>query len=165
MTTTRSKADAVDTLAAVVAKASNGFHRLLDAAMEMLTRTETTLAEFISSTTLIYVGVVLALPEQGLVAGSGLYTAMRRLMPEGWWAVVFLAAGLFQSFANLYRSQFLRRMAASVAAAVFAYIGFLGIRVSPVSLFGAMCKAHALGQVIVWLHLGHRIRSRAQGAR
>ena len=151
-------------MAVATNRASHGFRAALDVVMELLTRTETTLTEFVSSTTLLYAGFVLLLPGEALIPGSGLYSQMKLLMSENWWGVLFMAVGLFQSIANLRRDKTLRRTAAAVSAILFGYIGALGFHATPVSVFGAVCKVHCLGQMIAFWHLGYHIDREARGA-
>jgi hypothetical protein len=134
--------------------------RVLDHLVRLLFETDTTLAEFGSSTTLIFLGAILALPEESLISGSGLFVQMKHVIPEGGWSALFLLLGSAQAAANLTRSPRWRRRVAFTLAVVFAFVGFLGARVTPISLFGAVCKVQAIVMSLVGLHLGaHGVRS------
>lgn len=134
-----------------------GLKALVDGLIRLLTETDTTLAEFGSSTTLLLCGALLLLPYDALSASPWpLGAAMLSVMSENLWGGLFLGLGIVQSVANLKRNVPWRRRTAFASAAVFGFIGMLGARVRPISLFGAMCKVQALVQVLVGLHLGVR---------
>lgn len=154
--------------------ATTGLRRLIDALLEAVTHTETTLSEFVCSTTFLWVGVVMLLEPGALIPTSRLYASMTALMPQEGWGVLFILVGLFQSVANLRslrraetfmqrnETMRMRRIAAATAALLFGYIGALGIHQHPVSIFGALCKAQALGQLIAFWHLGYHIEREAR---
>ena len=145
-------------------KLSSPITRWLDFLIRMLTETSTTLAEFVSSTTLIFLGLLMLQPfESGYLTrevlsqtASPLTNMMLALMRENAWGALFLVFGVFQAVANLSRSFRARRLAAFCCGLLFTFIGLLGVSVRPVSLFGAMCKVHAIGQGLVYLTLGVR---------
>lgn len=139
-----------------------GLKRLLDRLLRLLTDTDTTLVEFLSSSSLIYVGLILAMPNDALSVPAPLFAVMTRFATEGQWAAFFLASGVFQSAANLSRVTPLRRGASFAACGVFLVVGGLGASVHPVSLFGALCKVQALGQALVFLQIGEQERKRVR---
>lgn len=127
---------------------------VVDHLIRLLTETSTTLAEFVSSTTLLYTGLLMVANPDSFIQESVIYREMMLLMSARAWGALFIAIGGFQSIANLRGDRRLRRIAAGTAAFLFAYVGALGLHQHPVSIFGALCKVHALGQVLVFLHLG-----------
>jgi len=128
--------------------------RLFDGFLRLLTETDTTLAEFTSSTTLLFVGAILALPTAALVPRVPLFHSMASFWPEMAWAACFFALGTIQSAANLSRNRKARRSAAFVAASFFGFLGILGASVHPISILGVVFGVHALTQGITYLRLG-----------
>lgn len=131
------------------------FRRAFDNLIRLLTATDTTLAEFASSTTLIAIGGILAMPSDALTPTVPLFQSMLNVMPEHpHWSACFIGLGIFQAVANLTRSHPARRYAAFCCAAFYGFVGFLGVYVHPISLLGATFKVHSLVQALVYLHLG-----------
>lgn len=128
--------------------------RTMDVVLNLLTETNTTGMEFTSSTILLYVGVLLALPNEALTPTIPLFHTMTSFLPESAWAALFLLFGAFQSMANLSRSRKLRVYAAFCTAGLFGFIGILGASVHPPSLLGAFCKVLAASDIIVYWALG-----------
>jgi hypothetical protein len=125
--------------------------RTLDVLLRLLTETDVTLAAFGSSMTLLFIGVLLALPNETLTQTTPLFRAMTRFLPEWAWALLFLAFGIFQSLANLSRNRGVRRYAAFCASLFF---GFVGLLIAPVHPIGACFTVQAFVNVIVYWHLG-----------
>ena len=128
--------------------------KLFDGFLRLLTETETTLAEFTSSMTLLFVGVILAMPTEALVPRVPLFHSMAAFWPELAWAGCFFILGAIQSAANLSRHRKARRNAAFVAACFFGFLGILGASVHPISILGCVFGIHAFTQGITYLRLG-----------
>ncbi len=148
-----SRRSTTEMFAVIAGPPTMGLKKGLDIILRLLTQTDTTLAEFLSSSALMAVGFIMALPQETLTLGTPMYEAMRRFLPEGGWALAFFAFGLFQSVANLTRNKKMRRLAAFWCFVFFGFVGALGAVVYPVSLFGAFCKVDAVGNAIIYLQL------------
>ena len=128
--------------------------RLFDGFLRLLTETETTLAEFTSSMTLIFVGLILAMPTDALVPRVPLFHSMAAFWPEMAWAGCFFLLGVVQSAANISRLRTSRRYVSFLAACFFGFLGILGLSVHPISILGCVFGVHAFTQGITYLRLG-----------
>jgi hypothetical protein len=137
-------------------KKTHGFHRLIETVIRLLTETDTTLAEFGSSLTLLLVGVILLQPGAQLSLNVPLFELMRAVMPEPLWALASLTLGCLQSWGNLRDNLRARRWASFSCVFMFGFIAALGASVHPLSVLGSVMGAHAVVQVIVYLRLGVR---------
>jgi hypothetical protein len=131
-----------------------GFRKLFQQFIKILTTTDTTLAEFASSTTLILIGGVLAQPGAQLTANTPLFVLMLHVAPEWVWALVLLAVGALQSAGNLVHGMGARRVAAMLSFIAFGFVCVLGLSVTPLSILGATLGVQAFVMGIVYLRLG-----------
>src|ERR1017187_7711487 len=126
--------------AAFAMPATMSVKRTFDVLLRLLTETDVTLAEFGSSTTLLFIGVLIALPNEALTSTIPLFHTMTTFLPEWAWALLFLTFGGCQALANLTRSRAGRRYAAFCTFLLFGFVGLLGAAVHPISLLGACFK-------------------------
>ena len=135
---------------------SLGIKKMLDRFLVVLTETDTTLAEFGSSTSLLFIGLILAAPVASLDAKIPLFNLMLNVAPEApWWALGFISLGAAQSFANLNRRIEIRRVLAFVCATAFGFLGLLGtISTAPVLILGSLFMVQSLVNALVYLRLG-----------
>ena len=133
-----------------------GFKKVFDRFLHVLTETDTTLAEFGSSTSLLAIGVILAMPSESLASNIPLFSLMLNVAPEApWWALFFLSLGVAQSLANLNRRIQVRRPLAFACATAFGFLGLLGtISTAPVLILGALFLVQSLVNALVYLRLG-----------
>lgn len=97
----------------------------LDHFIGMLTLTDTTLAEFQSSTTLLFFAFIFLNPWPTLTALPDPYSAMSRVMSEREWGAACLVLGGWQSAANWQRNGTGRKVAAFIACLFFSFISVL----------------------------------------
>ena len=131
--------------------------------LALLTLTHTTLAEFQSSTTLLFMGAWFLLPGPVTSANARLV----EIMPEAQWGLLFLGVGLCQSVANVFRVSYARQFAAIVATFLFATLASFGFLVRPAWPFApAVFAAAALVQGLVFVSLSlARMYRRVNGLR
>jgi hypothetical protein len=139
--------------------------RLVHWLSELLTETDTSLAEFYGSTVLFAIGVWLFLPPDTLEAiQTG--NVMLAVMSENAWGALALSLAAFQSWANLSRGRSARRFAALAAAAFFGFIAIIGIILWSKSLVAPFAGVSSMIEGIVFLHLRRppSIHARGPGA-
>lgn len=133
-----------------------GLRRIFESLVRLLTETDTTLAEFASSTVCVCVGALLALPTVALTPSVPLFSLMAYCLPEWAWATLFVTVGLAQALGNLFRIRWARRASAFILFTLFGFLGVLGGMAHPVSVLGTVFGVHSIVQGIVYLRLGVR---------
>lgn len=110
--------------------------------------------ETASAATLALVGLVLLLPASTFAANPVAFGAMR-FLPETVWGGLFMALGLWQSYAVVVNRPALRRWASLGAMAVFGFLAALYFLANPLNLGTPTWVVYALGNG--WsLHEGGR---------
>lgn len=133
-----------------------GFVETLGAFVRRLTVTDTTLAEFNSSTMLLGMAILMLDPWPTLDAQGiniPIFRAMLEIASEHGWGFIFLALGVLQSGANLGGNIALRKIAAFAAAVLWGLLMSLGFVTYPPSFFVPVCGAMCLVQAVVYLRL------------
>jgi hypothetical protein len=138
--------------------------RLFEAVLRLMTRTDTTGMEFVSSATLFVFGAILAMPGEQLSPWVPLFVGMKRMMPEEMWAALFLCVSLVQTFGNLYERAAWRSLGAFWAAAWFLALFALGMRSRPISILGGVLGVQGFVQSIVYLKFRFSPIARGNGA-
>lgn len=134
-----------------------GLFESLGSFVRRLTVTDTTLAEFNSSTMLLGMAVLMLDPWPTLDASGvniPIFRAMLSITSEHGWGFFFLSIGALQSAANLADRLALRKLAAFVAATLWGLLAMLGTMTHPPSFFLPVCGSMALVQAAVYLRLG-----------
>lgn len=130
------------------------FIRLLAAFVRRLTVTDTTIAEFQSSTTFLAMSVLMLDPWPTLTAVNvPIFVLMLQIMSEPQWGVLFLVVGAGQSIVNLFGFQYGRKLLAFIAAVVWGLLFALGCMASPPSFFVPVCGVACAVQGLVYLRL------------
>jgi hypothetical protein len=131
------------------------FIEVLGSFVKRLTITDTTLAEFHSSTTFLAMAALMLDPYPTL---SGvqvpIFTLMLQITTEFGWGLIFLVIGGAQSIVNITRYQYGRKVAAFFSAVLWGLLFALGWMASPPSFFVPVCGTACLVQCLVYLRLG-----------
>lgn len=150
----------------------------LDHFIGMLTLTDTTLAEFQSSTTLLFFAFIFLNPWPTLTALPDPYSVMSKVMSESGWGVTCLILGGWQSTVNWQRNGTGRKVAAFIACLFYGFLsvllaivsadavggtGFFGVPTRPVI---PCLLVMSFVQALVYLRLSLRAAQRErEGAR
>lgn len=128
---------------------------ILGTFVRRLTVTDTTLAEFQSSTTFLAMAMLMLDPYPTLTGVNvPIFVLMLHITSEFGWGIVFLCVGVAQSLANLLQSAPARKVMAFVAASAWGLLFALGCFASPPSFFVPVCGAACFVQCLVYLRLG-----------
>ena len=138
-----------------VARAFSGIRGAFWRCVALLTMTDTTLAEFQSSTTLIAMGVLMLDPWPTLpgLGSRAVQLHMVSLMSEHQWGILFFGFGLLQSIANLARASYPRQLLAFMASCIFGLMAALGAISKPAGFFLPVFGVAALVQALVYLRV------------
>jgi FtsH-binding integral membrane protein len=135
--------------------------RLIAALARLITESDTTLAEFWSSTMLVVMGAWLLVPfAPGTFATLPTYKLMAHMAPEWIWGFAAMGLGAVQSFANLARNRGVRRSAAFVCSIFLGFVAMLVFISVPESLMPPICGVAAFLDGVVFLHLRSRMENR-----
>lgn len=127
----------------------------LAAFVRRLTVTDTTLAEFQSSTTLLAMAALMLDPWPTLTGVSvPVFQLMMSLTSEHGWGFVFLIVGMLQSAVNLTQHQSGRKVMAFIAAVLWGLLFALGCMARPISFFVPVCGSACVVQALTYLRLG-----------
>lgn len=128
--------------------------RVFEAFRRLVTETDTTIAEFAGSLSLLSLGVWLIWPfSPDTFEAVPVYRHLGHLAAEPLWGIAALGLAGFQTAANLSRSRPSRRAAALAASAFFGFISVLAYFGLHASLIVPLCASAAFIQGLIVLHL------------
>ena len=117
-------------------RARGWLRRALEKVHDLLTETDTSLFEFVSSTGLVVMGLWLLWPFRPDTFETGAVgPVLAAVFPEPLWALIFIGFGILQSQANLHRNRDARRITAFASACVYGYLCAVAFFHEPASLF------------------------------
>jgi hypothetical protein len=135
--------------------------RLVAALARLITESDTTLAEFWSSTMLVVVGAWLLVPfSPSTFTALPTYRLMSHLAPEWCWGFAAMGLGAVQSFANLTRNRDARRNSAFVNSIFLGFVAMLVFVSVPESLMPPLCGTAAFLDGVIFLHLRSQMENR-----
>lgn len=131
--------------------------KMMGAFVKRLTLTDTTLAEFHSSTTFLTMAILMLDPYPTLSAPGiqvPIFTLMTQITTETGWGLIFLVIGALQSMMNILKHTYGRKVMAFLSAILWGLLCALGSMATPPSFFVPVCGTAALVQALVYLRLG-----------
>jgi hypothetical protein len=127
--------------------------RLVIGAVNRLTETDTTLAEFWSSTMLLGLGVMFLDSGETLIANVPFHAHLMALMSERHWGLLLGSVGIFQAVSNLARANYARQFTAITASFLFFTLAFLAHATAPVSPFFAVFGTSGIVMSVSYISL------------
>lgn len=143
------------TFPVLIERATRRLKAILSRSFALLTSTDTTIAEFQSSVTLIVMGLILLASGDQLHAFLPVHAVMLHIMSEPAWGLLFLGIGAAQSLANLLRASYGRKFTAFWSAVTFGLLALIGASANPPGLAMAvpLFSVFSITQGIVFLRI------------
>jgi hypothetical protein len=124
----------------------------MDRFVRLVTDTDTTIAEFWGSTTLLLMGFWFILPYRTFDTIPA-YHIMAEMMDEEGWGLCTIFLGLVQAVGNITKRYYFRVPGAFFASVMYLFVASLAISSEPASLLAPICGTASFVEGLVYLRL------------